>query len=910
MKNQITGLSIIGTDSAAEVHRSAMDSQDDYVDEIASVLKNFCIDKYFSGPDVSLEDSIRGVLFKNDISDDATKVKIEVKRDNLMRFIQYACMYKMASYDPPLITGISKEVFLVPLRAYEEAVKSVSLTTCPYVSPSIVLGEFETSPQDMEFARYELVCFTLDNDIKIGAADSQCAPLDYLFELDAAAASRFLERYIDSYPGALDGRAPLSLLMKIAQHENARELLRLCRPFRDERDSMLDEVLRAVLLLRRMQDSFYVARELDFSPLWSLVSYHYTDEVKASLSHKLKGLFTEHLPDMKEIIEVIRNILVLEDLAPVLSRNKKVALAVVNQDWRALKYADVSLRKDKKVVLAVVRQSGLALEYADDSLKGDRDVILEAVRLDWHALKFADASLKGDKKVVLAAVGQDWRAVRFADASLKGDKKVVLAAVGQNWRAVRYANDFLKGDRDVILAAVRQDWRAVRFADDSLKGDRDVILEAVRLDWHALKFADASLKGDKKVVLAAVGQDWRALKFADASLKGDKGIVLAAVGQDWRALEYANDSLKRNKEVVLAAVMQSWCALEYADVSLRKDKSVVLAAVNQDWCALEYADASLRKDKSVILAAVTQDWRALDCADASLKGDRDIILAAVWQSRLAFRYADDSLRGNEEVVLAVVRQSGLALEYADDSLRGNKEVVLAAVRQSGLALEYADDSLRGNKEVVLAAVRQSGLALEYADASLKRDKEVVLAAVRQSGLALEYADASLRGDKEVVLAAVRQNGLALKFVDYSLEEDKEVVLEAARQNSEALSYAFLQQEDKEVAFIVLMKALCNICYISCTLNAWPSTILDNLRADIIATLPERYRRGAEVLLNTKAHISSEIPFVLQDESLSSVFEMKWTQRTHTPEDMLAYCDNLSKLLAMKVDIAVMLWRYT
>ena len=58
---------------------------------------------------------------------------------------------------------------------------------------------------------------------------------------------------------------------------------------------------------------------------------------------------------------------------------------------------------------------------------------------------------------------------------------------------------------------------------------------------------------------------------------------------------------------------------------------------------------------------------------------------------------------------------------------------------------------------------------------------------------------------------------------------------------------------------------------------------------------------ARGLLETKAHISSEIPFVLQDRGLSDVFKMEWARsRTLTPVDILAYSENLSKLLATKV----------
>jgi len=55
------------------------------------------------------------------------------------------------------------------------------------------------------------------------------------------------------------------------------------------------------------------------------------------------------------------------------------------------------------VILAAVQQNGRALQFADDSFKRDRDVVLAAVQQNGRALQFADESFKRDRDVVLAA---------------------------------------------------------------------------------------------------------------------------------------------------------------------------------------------------------------------------------------------------------------------------------------------------------------------------------------------------------------------------------------------------------------------------------------------------------------------------------------------------------------------------
>ncbi|MEM9030597.1 MAG: DUF4116 domain-containing protein [Pseudomonadota bacterium] len=134
----------------------------------------------------------------------------------------------------------------------------------------------------------------------------------------------------------------------------------------------------------------------------------------------------------------------------------------------------------------------------------DKAFVLAAVDQDCRALDFADRRLKRDREVVLATVKWDgFIALRHADESLRSDSGVVLAAVKQNGIALAYADKILRRDRDVVLAAIAQDSYALRWADESLRGDRDVVLAAVTQDGCALQHADVSLQNDPVVVAAA-----------------------------------------------------------------------------------------------------------------------------------------------------------------------------------------------------------------------------------------------------------------------------------------------------------------------------------------------------------------------------------------------------------------------
>ncbi len=236
---------------------------------------------------------------------------------------------------------------------------------------------------------------------------------------------------------------------------------------------------------------------------------------------------------------------------------------------------------DKEILMHIGRYFGRFVFDIHDGLSKDREIVWGIVQQDWRALQFADESLKKDREIVRAAIQANAWALQYADESLKKDREIVLAAIQQDGYALQYADESLKKDQEIVLTAVQQDGLALEYADESFKKDREIVLAAVRQNGEALEFADESFKKDREIVLIAVQQEGSALRFANASFKKDRDIVLAAVEENGSAFQYADESFRKDREFVMAAVQKNGLALEYADESLKQNQEIILAAVSK-----------------------------------------------------------------------------------------------------------------------------------------------------------------------------------------------------------------------------------------------------------------------------------------------------------------------------------------
>lgn len=129
-------------------------------------------------------------------------------------------------------------------------------------------------------------------------------------------------------------------------------------------------------------------------------------------------------------------------------------------------------------VRRAVSRCGLSIREASALAKADRRVALAAVTADSRALEFVDHWLRGDRDIVLAAVRRHGSALAHAFPHLCRDRDVVLAAVTTCGRALSSRNQLR--DKEIVLAAVKQDGSAMWLADESVRRDLEIVRAAKR----------------------------------------------------------------------------------------------------------------------------------------------------------------------------------------------------------------------------------------------------------------------------------------------------------------------------------------------------------------------------------------------------------------------------------------------
>lgn len=163
-----------------------------------------------------------------------------------------------------------------------------------------------------------------------------------------------------------------------------------------------------------------------------------------------------------------------------LRRNPDIVLCAARNDWRSFQFAAPEIRADRAVVLEVLRCGGEALQWASNDLRGDFEVALEAVRNRGQALQYIyGAELRANDQLVYEAVTNDWRALAHAPEKSCADRAVVMQAVKQNGLAIAHVSDELRADREIVAEAVQQSkGKALRFASEALQADPDLCLAA------------------------------------------------------------------------------------------------------------------------------------------------------------------------------------------------------------------------------------------------------------------------------------------------------------------------------------------------------------------------------------------------------------------------------------------------
>ena len=143
-------------------------------------------------------------------------------------------------------------------------------------------------------------------------------------------------------------------------------------------------------------------------------------------------------------------------------QNKKVtASAFVARRWQNVRHASHAARANKKVIILAIQQEGKALQFANQKLRSDYDIVLCAIRNNGLALEFASEDLRNNQSIVLEACEQNGNALQFASESMKQDRKVITVALEQNMLSlVHVPMDVIENDDSLIQSIVSQSVRS------------------------------------------------------------------------------------------------------------------------------------------------------------------------------------------------------------------------------------------------------------------------------------------------------------------------------------------------------------------------------------------------------------------------------------------------------------------
>lgn len=343
---------------------------------------------------------------------------------------------------------------------------------------------------------------------------------------------------------------------------------------------------------------------------------------------------------------------------------------------------EVVLNEERRnLILSNITGDGLLLEFLPEALRQDPELAMAAVNQNWRALGFVPEAMRTNPDILREAILQDWQSFALVSAETRQNRNSIIDAIQADWRVLAFAAPELKADREIVLMAIARNGFALLHAAPELRADKDIVLAAVKKDWSALEYADPALRADRRVMLTAFQQYGKALEYAHPELQADRLIVCSAVSQDWRALEYASAELKADHDIVLRAVQQDAFALLHASQELRKDKDFILAAIKVNKNVLQIAAPDLCGDRDFFLEAAHQNGYALQYAAEELKADREVVLAAVQRNGEALQFAARECKADREIVLAAVSQDGGALQYASHEVKHDRRIVHAAVQQ-------------------------------------------------------------------------------------------------------------------------------------------------------------------------------------------------------------------------------------
>ena len=412
-----------------------------------------------------------------------------------------------------------------------------------------------------------------------------------------------------------------------------------------------------------------------------------------------------------------------------------------------LRESPEEIRDNDELVAAAVGSFGGALEFASSRLQGTKQIVISAVQNDCRALQYADEAMKDDLDVVMAAVN-----AQIGYASANGQSHFEIAAHcghDEMFGGFACASPRIRDMADVVLTVVTGVGSTLKNASYRLQNDREIVLAAVRNTGSALRFASPKLKSDPEVVQAALAQSALAIEFVPDEVLTLE-MVLAAVKSCPRMLSEIASRWQENKQVVCAAVSVDGCALEHATTSLKDDLEVVHLAVENTPLAYHFAGTKARKSPELLHSAVVG---GLLLPEKHFK-DEDLVCILLENIR-KFQSSEPNERLGE-IMNVQDWYSGDWLKKILKLHSSSKRVAEAAMRCSGNSsidnyFLMFDVAIREDKEFCIAAVKAEPYLYSLLSEHLQSDKDVIQAYAESGSGELDEVPSACQDDAEIVI---------------------------------------------------------------------------------------------------------------------------------------------------------------
>jgi hypothetical protein len=189
---------------------------------------------------------------------------------------------------------------------------------------------------------------------------------------------------------------------------------------------------------------------------------------------------------------------------------------------------------DRDFVLKEVQKDGLFLKKASTELKSDEEVVLKAINQEGKAILYADAMLAANFN--FTANSQVRNALKHAN------RNFALTAFLCDRNLFDFINDKFRQDKAFVLEAVRKNCHVYK---SCISEDDDIILAAVTQNETLMEYVSSDKRKDKFLMLAVLKKNGLALNYLSDEFKDDDNLVYAAVKQNKKAIELASPRLKK-----------------------------------------------------------------------------------------------------------------------------------------------------------------------------------------------------------------------------------------------------------------------------------------------------------------------------------------------------------------------------